>query len=310
MDRPSAPQLRGQKILIVGVTGKVAMPVARALAGENEVWGAARFSDPASRDELEQIGVRCAHVDMIDGDFDECPADADYVLNFSVVKTKDWSRDLAGNVGGLGRLMFHCAQARAVLHCSSTAVYQPDGHRRLRETDGLGDNHRPLTGMHTYSISKIAAEAMASFCAQQLSLPTTIARLNVPYGTRGLWPANHVAAMLAGQPINVHADAPSEYNPIHIDDIIGTIPGLLAAASVPATIVNWGGNDTVSIEEWCTYLGELVGVEPILRPTADTIESVAVDVSELHRLVGPLSVSWRDGMRRMVTELELDGTSR
>ncbi|MGD9999988.1 MAG: NAD-dependent epimerase/dehydratase family protein, partial [Ilumatobacteraceae bacterium] len=229
--------------------------------------------------------------------------DLDYVLNFSVVKTKDWQRDLAGNVGGLGRLMFHAASAKAVLHCSSTAVYQPDGHRRLREDDDLGDNHRPLPGMHTYSISKIAAEAMASFCAQHLSLPTTIARLNVPYGPRGFWPANHVTAIVNGDPINVHSNAPSEYNPIHIDDIIATIPGLLAAASVPATIVNWAGNDTVSIEEWCTYLGELLGREPVFHPTDQTIESVAIDVSKLRELVGPLSVSWRDGMRRMVDEL-------
>jgi hypothetical protein len=112
-----------------------------------------------------------------------------------------------------------------------------------------------------------------------------------------------VTAIVNGDPINVHSNAPSEYNPIHIDDIIATIPGLLAAASVPATIVNWAGNDTVSIEEWCTYLGELLGREPVFHPTDQTIESVAIDVSKLHELVGPLSVSWRDGMRRMVDEL-------
>jgi nucleoside-diphosphate-sugar epimerase len=302
VDTPAAP-LRGQRILVTGVTGKVALPVARALSAHNEVWGAARFGDAGARAELEASGVRCVAVDMIDGRFDECPLDIDYVLNFSVVKTKDWQRDLDGNVGGLGRLMFHAASAKAVLHCSSTAVYQPDDHRRFREDDMLGDNHRPLTGMHTYSISKIAAEAMASFSAQHLSLPTTIARLNVPYGPAGFWPANHLNAILAGDPINVHSNAPSEYNPIHIDDIIATIPGLLAAASVPATIVNWAGNDTVSIEEWCTYLGGLVGREPVFRPTDETIESVATDVSKLHQLVGPLSVGWRDGMRRMVDDL-------
>jgi UDP-glucuronate 4-epimerase len=40
----------------------------------------------------------------------------------------------------------------------------------------------------TYSISKIAAEAMARSCARRLKLPTTIARLNVPYGDRSGWP--------------------------------------------------------------------------------------------------------------------------
>ena len=167
-------------------------------------------------------------VDLVDGTFEDCPADFDYVLNFAVVKTREWDRDLAGNAGGLGRLMFHTAGARAFLHCSSTAVYAPAGHRRLGEDAALGDNHRPLAGMGTYSISKIAAEAMAVFCAGQLSLPTTIARLNVPYGPRGFWPAHHLTAILAGDPINVHVDAPSEYNPIHLDDIVAMIGPLLS----------------------------------------------------------------------------------
>ena len=34
-----------------------------------------------------------------------------------------------------------------------------------------------------------------------------------------------------------------------------------APASVPATIVNWAGSETVSAEEYCAYLGELVGRE-------------------------------------------------
>lgn len=303
-------QLNDAKILIAGVTGKVARPVAEALSTSNEVWGVARFSDEHARTALEAIGVRCTAVDMVSDSFDQLPDDFDYVLNFSVVKTKDWQQDLDGNVGALGRLMFHTSRAKAFLHCSSTAVYQPDDHRRLVETDGLGDNHKPLPGMATYSISKIAAEAMATFAARQLSLPTTIARLNVPYGPTGFWPAHQAAAIVAGLPLNVHVDAPSLYNPIHIDDIIAMIPGMLAVASTTATITNWGGDETVSIEEWCAYLGELLGRDPIFRPTDETIESVAIDPSRMNELVGHTTVSWRDGMRRMVADLYPDLPSR
>jgi len=45
--------------------------------------------------------------------------------------------------------------------------------------------------------------------------------------------------MLAGQPVPVHEDAPSEFNPIHEDDIVAQVPKLLGVASVPATVVNW-----------------------------------------------------------------------
>ena len=71
--------------------------------------------------------------------------------------------------------------------------------------------------------------------------------------------------MLNGNEIPVHVDAPSVYHPLHEDDIIAMVPGLLAAAATPATTVNWGGDQAVSIEEWCGYLAELTGLGP-LRP--------------------------------------------
>ncbi|MHB8221204.1 MAG: hypothetical protein ACYDHU_12940 [Acidimicrobiales bacterium] len=106
--------------------------------------------------------------------------------------------------------------------------------------------------------------------------------------------------MLQGSEIPVHLDAPSVYHPIHQDDILADIPGLLAAAAVPATVVNWGGDQAVSIEEWCGYLGQLTGLEPRFRPTADTIDSGDLDLTRLHRLVGRSGVDWRQGMRAMV----------
>ena len=134
-------------------------------------------------------------------------------------------------------------------------------------------------------------------------MPTTIARLSVPYGEGGGWPAFHLAMMQEGQPVPVHVDAPSLYNPIHSDDIVAMVPRLLGVADVPATIVNWAGTEVVSIEEWCAHLGALTGVEPEFAPTEATIASVAVDTSRMEELVGPTTVSWRDGMRRMVEDL-------
>ena len=55
----SAEPLRGAKIVVTGVTGQVGEPVARALARDNEVYGAARFRDDAARERLEAAGVTC-----------------------------------------------------------------------------------------------------------------------------------------------------------------------------------------------------------------------------------------------------------
>lgn len=295
-----AVDLRGTKVLVTGATGQVGAPVAEQLAATAEVWAVARFSDPAARERLERAGVRCVVGDMEAGEYDDVPDDVDYVLDFAVAKTNDFDRDLRANGEGLGLLMRHCAAARAFLHCSSTAVYEPDGHRSFVETDPLGDNHRPFGFMPTYSIAKIAAEVVARFAARAYELPTTIARLSVPYGDDFGWPLFHLAMMRAGHPVPVHVNAPSLYNPIHVDDIVRSIPALLGAASVPATIVNWAGNDQVSIEEWCAHLGELAGVEPTFAPTTQTIESVACDVTRFQSIAGPCTVGWRDGFARMV----------
>jgi nucleoside-diphosphate-sugar epimerase len=296
---PTTP-LRGKTVVVTGVTGQVAEPVALALAAENEVIGAARFKDQAARARLEEAGIRCIPIDLAAGDVRGLPRDADYVVSFAVSKTNDWTLDLQANTGGLASLMEHHQDATAFLHCSTTGVYKPMGHHVFAEEDQLGDNHGVWPFLRTYSISKIAAEATARWAAERFELPTTIARLSVPYGDRGGWPAIHLEMMINGSEIPVHLDAPSVYHPLHQDDIIAMVPGLLAAATTPATTVNWGGDDAVSIEEWCGYFSELTGVPATFAPTEQTIDSVQIDLTRMHELVGTTSVSWKDGMRRMV----------
>jgi UDP-glucuronate 4-epimerase len=298
--------LTGRKIVITGVTGQVARPLAVALAQENEVYGAARFSDADARVALEASGVRCVPVDLLSGDVSGLPVDADVVLHFAVAKTNHWEHDLAANSGGLASLMEHHQNATAFLHCSTTGVYKPEGHRQFDEDGPLGDNHGVWPFLRTYSICKIAAEGTARWGATRFALPTTIARLSVPYGDGGGWPAIHLHMMLSGNAIPVHVDAPSVYHPIHQDDILAMVPRLLAAASVPATTVNWGGSQAVSIEEWCGYLAELTGIEARFEPTEQTIDSVQIDTTRMHELIGETTVPWREGMKRMVQNLHPD----
>jgi nucleoside-diphosphate-sugar epimerase len=202
--------------------------------------------------------------------------------------------------------MEHHRGATAFLHCSSTAVYKPAGHLSLDESAPLGDNHGVWPFLQTYSICKIAAEGTARWAAQRFGVPTTIARLSVPYGDNGGWPAIHLHMMLSGNAIPVYVDAPSVYHPLHADDIFAMVPRLLGAASVPALTVNWGGSVPVSIEEWCAYLGELIGVEPRFDPTEQTIDSVQIDTTRMHEVAGRTTVPWRDGMYRMVRALHPD----
>ncbi len=293
--------LEGKTILVTGPTGQVATPITLALAEHNEVIGLARFNDPAARTRLEDAGVTCITTNLAAGDFSVVPTDVDYVLNLAVVKSGRWEVDLRANAEAAGLLMAHCAGATAFLHCSSTGVYQHAGAHLLTETDALGDNHRVI--MPTYSIAKIAAEAVVRTMARQCEVPTTIARLNVPYGDNGGWPAFHLEMILAGQAIPVHPDQPNLFNPIHEDDIVAMVPRLLEVASVPATIVNWGGDEQVSLEDWIAYLGELTGRETAIEVTDTTIGGVTVDLTKMHELIGTTTVGWREGLARMVATL-------
>ncbi len=296
--------MEGEKILVTGVTGQVGGPVARSLASDNDVWAAARFSDEGKRRDLEARGVTCVVSDFEKGDFAALPRDFDYVLHFAVAKTPDFDSDLRANGEGVGLLMSHCREAKGFLHCSTTGVYEADGHSVFTEESPLGDNHRVM--MPTYSISKISAEVVARFAAREFGLPTIITRLNTPYGSNGGWPYYHLQMIKHGTPIPVHTDAPSQYTLLHQDDINRTVTGLVRAATVPARIVNWSGQDHVSIEEWCAYLGELIGVEPRFERTDRTLESVMTDNSKMRKLVGPAEVDWREGLRRMVEDRHPD----
>lgn len=290
--------LEGKRIVITGATGQVGGPIAAALAGDNEVIAAARFTDDDARARLEAAGVTCATVDLRSGDLAALPRDGvDAVLNFAVAKTQRWDVDLRITAESPGDLIAWCRPDR-FLHCSTTGVYRPKGHDPITETDALGDNHAVM--MPTYSIAKIAAETVVRFAARQWEVPTTIARLNVPYGDRGGWPLFHLLMMQQGMPIPVHTDAPSTYCPIHQDDITAMVPALLAAATLPVTTVNWAGRDAVSVEEWCAYIGELAGLTPTFAPTEATLESVVADTTRLDAIAGPATVGWREGFRRLV----------
>ena len=140
--------------------------------------------------------MRCQTVNLAAGDFSEIPSDFDYVLNLAVAKSGSWDKDLGANAESVGLLMAHCRGAQAFLHCSSGAVYDPPGDEPRTEHAALGDNHKAL--FPTYSISKIAGEVVARSMARVLGLPTTIARLNVPYGDNGGWPFYHME-MIAGR---------------------------------------------------------------------------------------------------------------
>jgi len=292
--------LTGRSFLVTGASGQVAYPIVRALAPANRVLAFGRFGKAEQRARVEALGAEVVQGDLAKGALDAIPETVDYVLHFAVARsaTPDFDGDLAANAEAVGLLMAHCRRAKAFLHCSTAAVYQARGGAPARESDPLGDHHRVM--MPTYSLCKIAAEAVARTSTRAFGLPTTIARLGVPYGDNGGWPWFHLMMMKAGAAVPIHLRGPNRFPLLHEDDYVRHVEGLLALASVPATIVNWAGSEDTSIEAWCGYLGELTGLEARLQATEATLEPLPLDVSRLEAKLGPSRVHWRDGIRRMV----------
>ncbi len=294
--------LTAKKILITGPTGQVALPVVEQLSKVADVTALARFRQLEDRQKIEAMGATVFAADLADASsLQALASDFDYVLNFAVVKSGDFEYDLAANAEGVGNLMMQCKNVRAFLHFSSTAVYEYGGQEPRKEDAPLGDNHRAM--FPTYSIAKIAAETVCRFVAHQHNIPTTIARLSVPYGDNGGWPYFHLLMMQQGIPIEIHPEQPNYYNLLHVDDYLEKIPYLLAAATKEVTTTNFGGSEKTSIEEWCAYMAELTGFQPVFQQNPKAFGSLCLDTSKMHELIGETSVDWRQGIKRQITAL-------
>ena len=297
----SPAPLTGRHILVTGVTGQVARPLAANLvAAGNTVYGTSRFADASARAAVEADGVVPVMIDLETTELDEIPGDLDYVIHMAVSKDQDFDRALAANAEGTAFLIERVAGVRGFLHCSSCGVYQPNGLVAHVETDPLGDNHRPLGFLPTYSITKIASESAAKYAAKRFGVPTVIARLDVPYGPTHGWPMIMLQLAQLGIPAAVHPEGPNLHNLIHDDDLMTSLPYLLEQAAVPAPIFNWCAPEHVSIEEWTAELTRLTGVEIPLEVTTACIPPNPVDPAKLLGLGWTPTVDWKDGFRQMV----------
>jgi nucleoside-diphosphate-sugar epimerase len=296
--------LAGKKILITGGTGTVGRPPAEALAKNNEVWCLGRFSDPSTRAALDARGITTYEWDMAQADPDalaRLPSDFTHVVHAAVLKgIDDFDTQIEVNATAAAALMTHCQDAEAFLFVSSTAVYQPnDPEHRHKETDPLGGTS-PY--MKSYPTQKIGTEAVVRALARTLQIPATIARLSVTYGPAGYGglPPRFFQLMLDAVPIPAPHGHDNWCMPMHTDDVTRQVPMLWEAASVPATVVNWGGDDVVGQREFMSYISEITDVPVTFVETDDNRASVALDNTKRQSLIGECTVNWRAGMRRTI----------
>lgn len=295
--------LKNRKLLITGATGEVARSIAESLTPHNEVWAAARFTQPELRARLERQNIRTFPFTLGQSDFTGLPADFDHVIHaacniFPVAN--DYDASIRDNAEGTGLLMQHVRRAKSFLYVSSLAVYSEiaDNSIPRRESDPQGCHQRFAP---SYGIGKVATEAVVRTLARLLDLPTLIGRLGMNYGIgcSGA-PDFYFKDMLAGKPIVVPPRGRSWCCLVHNSDVVEWVEPLLAAASVPANIVNWAGDDQVDEREMVEYMARIarLDVELVEDPKAGYYGGVA-DPTKRRAITGPAR-PWKKSFLEML----------
>ena len=286
----------GWRVLVTGATGRLGFPVARALAAKQEVFGLARCRGAGDRERLTEAGIQPVVGDLATMDFGELPDGITHVFHaaarFGHEVPTDWQQVFETNAQASGRLVAANPGA-AFVYCSSGSAYAYQGQRPLSEDDPPGVH------LGAYSLSKIAGEAVVRYAAGQCGTPLTIIRIFSTYGPEGGAPVTRLRRILAGEDVILHPDAPNNYNPIFEDDYVRLGVTALEVAAIDPVVVNFAGSETVSAEDYCAYLGELVQRPVRIRYEADAPWPLWPDVTRMHEVLGRTKVPWQEGMRRI-----------
>jgi len=293
-------ELKGEKVLVTGGQGPSGLPPARLLARDNEVYVMARFSDPKVETKLEAMGIHCLKHDLL-APFDDIPDDFTYVWH-SAIPTRTpptyWPNTFDHAADAAARLAYRCRNAKGFGLVSTASVYQPDGHNPVKEDRPIG--HHVMTHMYG-SFSKIAMEAACTFVSNQFGLPMSILRMGSPSSIDGGTIVERLTKIVKGEEIPLHPEKPNLFRPHFEKDLARMAVNAMVEARTPPVIVNFCGDDIVSAEEYCAYLGELVGKEPrIVYTTEGTYTSLVPDTTYMHEILGECEVAWKEACQELV----------
>jgi UDP-glucuronate 4-epimerase len=287
-------QLSGRRVLVTGASGLVAFPVAAELAKSNEVYAVARFSDPGQKRMLEEAGAHTIAFDLADPDLSPLPESVDVVINYAVLPAthKDAYEVNAGTAGRLARRYREC---EAFVQGSTGSLYAYQGERPLREDDPYGLH----SSAENYAASKIAAEFLLKHLSVDYQLPVVMVRIFSFYGPRGGGLTQRIDQVARGEPVSVYPGVRNVHSPLYEDDYVEKTIAAASIAKVGAEIVNLGGTEAVTTQEYCQMAGEILGKEPIFVENSKAWP-IWADTTKMVELLGPNKVSVGEGVRRTI----------
>jgi nucleoside-diphosphate-sugar epimerase len=272
----------------------------------------ARFTRANARQRLEALGITCIPHDIF-ASYDDLRHDFDFVFHsalplqrneafgvtlFGVPPLERWPNSYDSYADATGRLMAHVTGVKGFVFASSISVYDPPGG------DAPVPEARPF-GIHAtadYSFTKVGNEAVVSYLSRSLDIPTTILRVGSASGVDGGPMRDRLDQLVRGDAILVHPDKPTYVRPIFEPDCARLAVAALESGRVPPLVVNWCGDEVVTVEEYCTFMGQLIGSEPIFDYTEATFRSLVPDVTFMHEVLGHCEVTWQQGCRMLVEQ--------
>jgi nucleoside-diphosphate-sugar epimerase len=287
--------ISGKRVLVTGASGLVALPVAVELAKNNEVFALARYSDATQKRKIEAAGATPIAFDLAETDLSPLPKSVDIVINYAVLPPNHKNKAYDVNTGATGRLARRYRDCHAFIQGSTGSLYEYQGERPLREDDPYGLH----SAGENYAASKIAAEYLLRHLSEDYQLPVVLIRIFSFYGPRGGGVTQRVDQVLRGEPISVYPGVRNVHTPLYEDDYVEKTIAAAAIAKVGAEIINVGGSEAVTTQDYCRMAGEIVGKEPIFVENGRSWP-IWADTTKMEKLLGPSKVSVREGVRRVI----------
>jgi NAD-dependent epimerase/dehydratase family protein len=291
LSQPTEPDVKAMAalqgdLLILGVAGKMGPSLARrarraceAAGVQKRVFGVARFSNPAVREQLETCGVETISADLLQPGVLEQLPNAENVVHMAARKfgsTGNEGLTWAMNTFLPGLVAERFRQSRIVVF-STGNVYplSPIAHGSPSETS-------PVAPLGEYAQSALGRERIFEYFSKRYGTPMTLLRLNYAIELRYGVLLDIGQTVFERRPVDLSM---GHTNVIWQGDANSICLRSFVMCQTPPVVLNLTGPETVSVRWAARHFAERFGIEPIFEG-AEAETALLSNAARCHRLFG------------------------
>lgn len=294
-------------ILLLGVGGKMGPTLARmarraaeAAGDSRRIIGVARFSNPATRDQLEAWGVETLAADLLDEAALDALPDAPNIIYMTGMKF--------GTQGNAPLTWAMNAYLPALVcrrfpHSRIAAFSTGNVYPFVPVAGGGATEDTPLTPLGEYPNSAIARERIFEYFSQTQGTPLALLRLNYACELRYGVLVDIAQKVWTGQTIDL---AMGHFNILWQGDANAMALWSLAHTTSPASVWNMTGPEILSVREVAEEFGQLLGKAPVLIGE-EAPDALLNNAARLLQAYGPPRIAPAQIMRWIAQWIQQDG---